>query len=842
VRLTSLLRRLIDPRADLSRLSTRPPAASNDRREGIPERRVRLRHIVTNVPLLVGGLIVFLLFIGVLFGPVLAPENPYLRGRRVLEYVNGTFRRPPFPPSPEHLMGTDELGRDTFSMLLYGTRNTLVAATFITMARLALGLVLGGLAGWNKGRTVDRIVLGAIQMLAALPMLLLAVILILALDVRRGLPVFIIALCTIGWGEIAQYVRAEFIRIKQEPFLDSGRVIGLTPLELAIRHVLPNIVPTLIVITLLEMGAVLMILGELGFVGVYIGGGISIQMDDVTRRDFFAVPEWGAMMAGSRAWARSRPWMVMFPAIAFFVAVTGFNLLGEGLRRLIDRGVFNTAVLLSWRVLVAAAIVTAASIYVIMTLGPAPSYRNLAQQINQADMMQHIAYLADPTMKGRAPGSPEARRAAEYIAHEFENSELSPLPGGWLQEVAITMLHPVTPPTLALVDSNGQPLTAFTRLVDYGESVERHGGSGQVEAPVTLVIFASDSAQRMRRWSARETYAAFRGLDLQGQIVMFVSDNAPYGFDTEGLIRGAEGALIVSGDVKPRDQVLSDDCLDTPALPVFRITPQTANAILATDGLDMDQVRAEMAALEEREQIWSAHPLTAHVQMELQLSEPQSVTMYNVLGLLNGADATLADDLVIVSAHYDGWGQAPDGTIYPSANSDASGVATLLEIARLWHEQGFQPRRSVLFAAWAGGELPYSGAHDFQEQQNNFLSHYRISAAIHLDRLGSTTGDGLVVRSIGRQDRLYDLLVASAQRLEVNVTPGAAIRHHYQQLFTGQYGDKFGGINGTLVVTWGDPQPAFEADTVESIVPEHLRQAAQAINLTLITAAHEPRY
>jgi len=338
VRLRTFLTRLLNPRADLSRLRHTSPHAGGE----VRRRRVRLRHILFNVPLLAGGLIVLILFTGVLFGPLLAPQNPYLHGRHSMEYVDGNLSSPPFPPSPEHPMGTDELGRDTLSMLLYGTRNTLVAAAFITMARLALGLALGGLAGWNKGRLVDQVVMGTIQMLISLPMLLVAMILIFALNIRRGLPVFIVALCAVGWGEIAQYIRAEFIRIKQEPFLDSGWAIGLNSLELAIRHILPNVLPALIVITLLEMGAGLMILGELGFVGVYIGGGTAIPVGDFSQRQYFALPEWGAMMAGSRAWARSRPWMVMFPAIAFFVSVTGFNLLGEGLRRLIDQGLFNS--------------------------------------------------------------------------------------------------------------------------------------------------------------------------------------------------------------------------------------------------------------------------------------------------------------------------------------------------------------------------------------------------------------------------------------------------------------------------------------------------------------------
>jgi ABC-type dipeptide/oligopeptide/nickel transport system permease subunit len=820
MKLRDLLSRILNPRADLSRLQE----TSSSSHEELPERRVRLRHVLFNVPLMLGGLIVLVLFVGVLFGPVLAPENPYLRGRRVLEYVDGTFHRPPFPPSPTHPLGTDELGRDTLSMLLYGTRNTLVAAAFITMARLGLGLALGGLAGWNEGRLADQLVMGGVQVLASLPMLLVAMILIFALDVRRGLPVFIIALCAIGWGEIAQYVRAEFIRVKKEPFLDSGRAIGLTPLELAVRHVLPNVVPALLVITLLEMGAVLMILGELGFIGVYIGGGISIQIDDFNQRQFFAEPEWGAMMAGSRAWARSRPWMVLFPALAFFVSVTGFNLLGEGLRRLIDRGVFNTALLLSWRVLVVAALITAASVYVILTLGPAPSYRNLAQQVSEANLVQHLEYLTSEELNGRGIGSPEAAEVARYIADQFESYDLTT----WVQEVDVTMASPAEPPELSLVDDEGRVVRTFTRLADYGESIERHGGSGTAEAPVTLVLFPPEAATR-----PGDDYARYAGLDLRGRVAMVIAGNAPADFDTEALIRGAEGVLVITTDVRPRNQALSVYDEELPELPVFRVTLDTADALLQGDGLDVDMIQAQAAAMAEGGQAWQARELSARVRMQLTLSPAEEVVLLNVLGLLDGSDAGEADDLVVVSSHYDSWGRAADGTLYPGADGNGTGVAVMLEIARLWQEQSFQPRRSVLFAAWGGGDLLYSGAHDF-EQRPGILGSYDLSAVLHLDRLGGTAGDGLVVNHVSGRDTLFDLLVQSAGRLDVKVYESDFLRRFYQGLLSAR--------NGTLVVTWGDPIPALEEDTLQRIDRERLSEAAQVINLTLITAAHEVQY
>jgi len=401
-----------------------------------------------------------------------------------------------------------------------------------------------------------------------------------------------------------------------------------------------------------------------------------------------------------------------------------------------DKVEFNTAVLLSWRGIAGVALITAASIYVIITLGPAPSYRHLAQQVSEADLVRHVEFLSAPGMNGRGVGSPEAYRAAEYIVDELEAYGLDAPPGGWFKEVPLTLARPAEPSELALVDEEGVALTAFTRLADYGESIEHHGGSGQAEAPVTLVLFPPSTALSQR--SPEEMYARFKGLDLRGRVAMVIAGNAPENFVTEALIRGAQGMLIVSDDVTPRNQVFRKKpgfYLERPPLPVFRITPATADAILSGDGLDVEALREEIAGLDGTGSPWITRELDAWVRQRLQLEPPETVTAYNVMWLLDGSDANLARELVIVSCHYDGLGRAParlgspksDGTLYPGANGNASGVAAMLEIARLWQEQEFQPRRSVLFAAWVGGELPYSGAHYFHDLPTGFIHRYDIT-------------------------------------------------------------------------------------------------------------------
>jgi peptide/nickel transport system permease protein len=357
---------------------------------------VLLRQTLTNLPLILGIVIIIGLFLIVLFGPVWAPKNPYIAGQHIAphyDFENEVYIRPPLPPSDEFPLGTDRWGSDLLSMLMHGARNTLVACAFITMVRILLGLGLGAFAGWNEGGTADQIIMGLIGVVTSVPMLISSMLLIFALDIRRGLPVFIVALAAIGWTEIAQYIRSEFLVLKKKPFIEGARSLGLTGFAISIRHVLPNILPQLFIISFLEMGAVMMLLGELGFVGVYIGGGSRISMEvDLFVHEIFhlpEVPEWGAMLAEGFRFLRAKPFVVFPPAIAFFVSVVGFNTLGEGLRRQIEIASLNTAFLLRRRMILVISILTAATVYILNHTGPAPWFAKVAQAFNGEFRSRH---------------------------------------------------------------------------------------------------------------------------------------------------------------------------------------------------------------------------------------------------------------------------------------------------------------------------------------------------------------------------------------------------------------------------------------------------------------------
>jgi peptide/nickel transport system permease protein len=832
--LKDLLDRLINPRSRLERLGSLrhlPEGAAPAGARG----RARFRDVVFNAPLMVGMLVCLALFLLVLFGPVWAPQNPYVSAQHIVPHYDVQRKetiQPPLYPSPEYPLGTDRWGNDLLSMLMHGARNTLVACSFVTMVRVLLGLTLGGIAGWNEGRPADQIVMGVSGVITSVPTLISSIILIYALDIRKGLPVFILALSAIGWTEIAQYIRGEFLVLRNKPYIEGARASGLDGLAIAVRHVLPNVLPQLLVITFLEMGAVMMLLGELGFVGVYIGGGsrISIETDPFVyeTRTLIEIPEWGAMLADGYRWLRSRPFVIMPPAIAFFVSVLGFNSLGEGLRHLVERKSLDTAFLLRKRMLLAVAGLALATVFIINNTGPAPWFAKVASAFDGDQAYEHVRALA--AMGGRGVGQRGALDAAAYIAARFQEYGLEP---GWKNSsydypLDVRLVRPAAQPYLALL-ADGQPARVFRHQLDFGFVTQGHGGSGDVQAPLTFVGFWPDE-----RGHDRES---FRGLDLRGRIVILLEGNAPPDFAVEAMIRGARGILWIVGegetDIRSQFRIADQESLRSPSLPIFRVRSAAADAILGQAGVSLADLYAQNGAWDRSGPGWFTRELPVTVRMSLSLGEVEDVEIPCVLGYMPGSDYDLAGELVVVFASYDGLGTDADGTVFPGANHNASSIGVMLEIARLWNEQGLDARRSVLFVAWGGGQLDGPGAEAFLQDSTHFR---HLPAAVRnkptllfqLDRLGAG-GQDLLIHSRSNP-RLAALVEGTAGESGVSVR-----REEFAQELVGR------GISWVYLAWSGDRVP-LDQDTIARIEPEKLQAVGEPLALALTTVIRQTTY
>lgn len=778
-------------RTQLAQTTTGSVAVFDDGNEWARPQLMDRGSSVLNLPLILGMIILMGLSLIILFGPLWASYDPNITTQSFVPYYDAGLRdliKPPFPPSWEYPFGTDTWGNDLLSLILHGARVTLIAGVYVTAVRVIIGTVIGSLAGWFAQSRFDRFAMSLISAVASVPALLSAMILIFALDIQNGLWVFIVALSVFGWTEVAQYIRSEMIVIREMPYIEGARAVGLNNLQTIVRHALPNVLAQILIMTFLEMGTVLILLAELGFLGVYIGGGTNYTADIFDPggpKLLNEVPEWGALVSIGAPYLRSYPYMVLAPASAFFIAVAGLNALGEGLRQAVERSAVSTNFLLRKEMILIVAAFAAVTAFVIKYTGPSLAYNRVAEAFDGQAAYDYAAALRE--MGGQDAGQAGGEAAAAYIEEQFKQIGLQPgwkvgINSNYVYRTIETVVRPSTQPQLTLLNEDGTIQRSFQHQVDFGYVIGGHGGSGQAAAPLTFLAFQLGQIPL-----AADGYnsARFEGLDVRGRIVLLVEGNAPDYVATELLRRGAQGILWVMADSEAmRSQIhladLAKSYLRNPTLPVFRVSTAVANTLLTSENNTINQLIVNSTAADQSGDGWFVHELSAQVSMSLQLDMPQAVEIPHVMGFLPGYDNDLADQLVIVFAAYDGLGQEPDGTAVSAANDGSGSIGVMMAMARLWEAQNLDPRRSVLFIAWGGGQLDESGAAAFLEDNDHFR---KLSARVNtpplqpvlLFQLGPLGGDGeAVVLDPASDAGLLKLWQDSAAETDLPVVIGNA--------------------------------------------------------------------
>jgi len=262
---------------------------------------------------LAGGWLLIVVLAAVL-APVLAPHDPLAQdmflGRMPPVWVDGA--------EPGYLLGTDTLGRDVLSRLLYGAQIALIVAVLAGGAARVIGSALGLLAGYYGGWT-DRVISRLIDIWMSFPPVLFAILLVAVLG--TGLHSVIIAIAVIDWTRFARVVRAETLVQARMDYVESAMVVGASRFSTLVREVLPNVLPTIVVLLSLEMGIAVIVEAILSFVN------LSIPTDD---------PTWGGMIAEGRTQIHFAWWVLAFPMAALFLTVLAFSQFGEGLKDRFD--------------------------------------------------------------------------------------------------------------------------------------------------------------------------------------------------------------------------------------------------------------------------------------------------------------------------------------------------------------------------------------------------------------------------------------------------------------------------------------------------------------------------
>ncbi len=256
--------------------------------------------VYTSLVLLIAGV--------ALLGSGLAPQEPY----------DAVMRQALLAPSGEHWLGTDKLGRDCFSRILYGTRTSLVMTVSLVAIISIVGTTVGVISGYCGGK-VDMVLMRIVDMMLAFPGIVLAIA--IAGVMGGNIVNTILALAAVSWTKYARLGRSLTLKLRERDFIAAAVTNGAKPITLLWRHVLPNILPTIVITAAMDIGTMIMELAGLSFLG------FGAQPP---------TPEWGLMLNEGRQHIQTAPWLMLYPGTAILVVVAAFNLWGDSLRDIMD--------------------------------------------------------------------------------------------------------------------------------------------------------------------------------------------------------------------------------------------------------------------------------------------------------------------------------------------------------------------------------------------------------------------------------------------------------------------------------------------------------------------------
>ncbi|MCD6442505.1 MAG: ABC transporter permease [Thermotogae bacterium] len=257
---------------------------------------------------MVGTIIVLAFLMVAIVAPFVAPYDP----------IEQNLKEKLLPPSREHLFGTDQFGRDIFSRVLYGSRIALWIILLVSLISGGVGTMIGVFSGYFGG-IVDEILMRITDMFLAFPGLVLAMAFAAAMG--PSLTNTIIAISLVYWTRYARLARAEAMRVKNMEYIEAEKAIGASHLRIIFLHVLPMCISPVLVQLTLRMGTIILTAAGLGFLG------LGAQPP---------TPEWGAMVSDGRNYLVDQWWISTFPGLAIAIVVLGFNLLGDGIRDMLD--------------------------------------------------------------------------------------------------------------------------------------------------------------------------------------------------------------------------------------------------------------------------------------------------------------------------------------------------------------------------------------------------------------------------------------------------------------------------------------------------------------------------
>lgn len=259
--------------------------------------------------ILILGIIISIFIIGItIFAPFIEPHNP----------TKMELSQKFIPPCSEFILGTDHMGRDILSRIIEGSRVSLLTAVFVVAISVVIGLILGLISGYMGG-TIDMIIMRIVDVLLAFPAIIFA--LAISTVLGTGQINLIIAICCIQWTRYARVARGEAILIKNSEYIEAAKAIGNNSFQIIVKYVFPNVISKILILASLDIGTIILYCASLSFLG------LGAQPPS---------PDWGVMISEGKEYMQYAPWISISPGLAIAISALAFNMLGDGLRDMLD--------------------------------------------------------------------------------------------------------------------------------------------------------------------------------------------------------------------------------------------------------------------------------------------------------------------------------------------------------------------------------------------------------------------------------------------------------------------------------------------------------------------------
>ncbi|HHR86231.1 MAG TPA: M28 family peptidase, partial [Candidatus Acetothermia bacterium] len=549
----------------------------------------------------------------------------------------------------------------------------------------------------------------------------------------------------------------------------------------------------------------------------------------------------------------------LYPSLAFFVSALGVNLFGEGLRRLVKKGLLQLRRLVNRYTLVVLLMCALAFHFGQWETGSMLFYRRLASQFDSGRVMKQIETLTSPAFDERALGSQGMDQAADYIASQFSSCDLQAAGTNYTyfatHERTFESLDET--PQLSIGDSAAD----LRYLRDYTVFAGMYRNVGKIEGEV--VFLATGELTE----TVQGKVPALAGMDFSQDILLLPSPATANALEDLRVPIG--GMLVIADDdsalnrrvtLSGQDRsffltLISNNAPPPDDYPKLLITKAVADRILASSGNSLRDLSDTAKALEKDEIV--VVPTGVSSSMEIKATVHERMPVRDVIGYIPGTLAgeaiskqglALDNHMIVVMAQYDSPPSSPDGTPFPGANDNASGVGIMLEAIRTMQESDYKPYKTFLFVAYSGegseggNDVRKPDPSQFLRAAAFFSSSYKIEATIRLRGLGAGDGRGLALFSPGNL-RLVHLFEDAAQRMGLRAQP-VDDAMDMSVVFAGKTARDSGQESPDITLSWQgwERTSRTPSDTVDTISQTKIEKAGRALALALMILGRETNY